>query len=149
VVNLLLQVAHVDFLLPHIPIEIWAWLKKRPSLPPVCQGRLRGTTPDIVRHIRRLGDIEILKSYFLVVWSEWDSLYSIGLDEMEIAIREDLDGIEMGSHRQDLIKRLDHILEKLESFELHNPQKHQNRVQLRKKQYGKLKDVLLEVDGEQ
>ena len=150
VVNLLLQIAHIDSLLPHIPIDVWAWLKKRPSLPPVCHGRLRGTTPEIVRHIRGLGDIEILKSYLLVVWSEWDSIYPSGLDEMEISVREDFGGgAGMGRHRKDLIERLNHVLGQLEYFEHHSPQKHQSRVQLRKKQYGKLKGVLLEVDREQ
>ena len=148
VVNLLLLFAHTESLLPHIPIEIWTWLKKRPSLPPVCQGRLRGTTPDIVRHIRGLGDIEILKSYFLVVWSEWDSIYPFGLSEMDISIREDFDGIEMKRHRRDLIERLDHILERLEYFEQRSPL-HKNRAQRRKEQYGKLKGVLLEVDRSQ
>jgi hypothetical protein len=147
VVDLLLQIAHVDSLLPFIPIDIWAWLKEQPSLPPVCQGRLRGTTSNIVCHIRELGDIELLKSYFLVVWSEWDSLYPSGLNEMEIAIREEFGGIGMVRHRKDLIERLDRVLEQLEYFEQRNLKKHQDRVQRRKEQYGKLKVVLLEVDG--
>jgi hypothetical protein len=149
VVNLLLQIAYVDPLLPHIPIDIWAWLKKRPSLPPMCQGRLRGTKSVIVRHVRRLGDIEILTSYLLVVWSEWDPLYPCGIDEMEIAIREDFGGRGMARYRKELIGRLDRILGKLEGFEKNNPQKHQSHVQRRKEQYGKLKEVLQEVDGEQ
>lgn len=33
VVDTLLQVACVDSLRPRIPIEIWGWLEKRPSLP--------------------------------------------------------------------------------------------------------------------
>ena len=145
VVNLLLQIAYVDSLRPHIPLDIWAWLKMRPSLPPMCKGRLRGTAPGIVRHIRGLEDIEILKSYFIVVWSEWDSLYPTGLDEMEILIREDFGRTGMGRHRKDLIEHLDHVLGQLER---RSPQIPQGRVQRRKEQYGRLRAVLVEVERE-
>ena len=43
VVDALLYIVSVDSLRPHIPIGIWAWLKKRPTLPPECSGRLKGT----------------------------------------------------------------------------------------------------------
>ena len=142
VVDLLLQIASVHSLLPHIPIEIWAWLKERPSLPPVSRGRCLGTARAIICRIRDLGDIEILKSYFLVVWSEWDFLYPDGIEEMEISIREDFGGIEMKWHRKDLIVRLDCVLEQLEDTR-------HDEVQYKKEQYGGLKEVLLEVDGEQ
>jgi hypothetical protein len=64
----------------------------QPSLPPECSGRSRGSSADVVRQIRGLGDIEILKSYLLLVWSEWDHVgdeQSGGLAEMQISIRED------------------------------------------------------------
>ena len=141
-VDLLLQIAYIDSLLPHIPIDMWAWLKKRPSLPPECRGRRGGTTQRIVRRVRGVGDVDTLKSYFLVVWSEWDDLYNYGLKEMEISIREDFGGIEMKRHRKDLLDRLDHVLEQLEDS-------HHDEVQYKKGQYGRLKEVLLQVDGEQ
>ena len=140
VVDLLLQIASVHSLLPHIPIEIWAWLKERPSLPPVCWGRESGTSRNIIRHIRGLGDIEILKSYFLVVWSEWNYLYVDRFEEMEISIREDFSGIGMKRHRKDLIVRLDYVLEQLKDTP-------GNEAQIRR--YGWLKKLLLKVDGEQ
>ena len=64
VVDTLLQIAYVESLRPHIPIEIWACLKKRPMLPPKCRGRSQVTASSAVRNIREHGDIEILKSYF-------------------------------------------------------------------------------------
>ena len=72
VVNTLLQIASKEELLPHIPINVWLWLTKRPSLPPICSGRYVGTCAHVVKAVRALKDIEILKSYFLLVWSEWN-----------------------------------------------------------------------------
>ena len=84
VFNTLLRMFCNDHLQSHIPADAWAWLKKRPPLPPVYQERPSGSLPDIVSHVRGLEDIEILKSYFLLVWSEWDLLSTGGLEEMEI-----------------------------------------------------------------
>ena len=109
VVDALLQISSHLPLQPHIPVDMWAWLKRRPPLPPVCWGRLNGSSRGVVRQVRRLGDVEILKSYLLLVWSEWDSLGSDGWFEMQILIRGDLDGIGMWCHRDDLIKHLDHV----------------------------------------
>ncbi|KAF9778327.1 hypothetical protein BJ322DRAFT_493708 [Thelephora terrestris] len=152
VVDTLLQIASIHSLRPHIPIEIWAWLKKRPSLPPVCSGRSRGTTADTIRYVRGLGDFEIVKSYFLLVWSEWDDLCIGGLDEMETSIREEFGGIGMWGHREDLIGWLDYVLERLgrglEYLEQHNPQVKQYRVEAAGGQYRKLKEVLVDADGE-
>jgi hypothetical protein len=72
VVNTLLQIASKEELLPHIPINVWLWLTKRPLLPPICSGRYVGTCAHVVKAVRALKDIEILKSYFLLVWSEWN-----------------------------------------------------------------------------
>jgi hypothetical protein len=61
-------------------------------------------------------DLETSKSssHTFFVWSEWDCLYDSGLDEMQASIREDFGGIGMGHHREDLIKRLDHVLGQLD-----------------------------------
>jgi hypothetical protein len=72
VVDTLLQIASKEELLPHIPANIWLWLTKRPHLPAVCLGRNIGTCAHVVKAVRALRDIEILKSYFLLVWSEWN-----------------------------------------------------------------------------
>jgi len=154
VIDALLQIASVDLLRPHIPVGIWAWLKKRSPLPPECTGRSEGTKEDVVRHVRELGDIEILKSYLLLVWSEWNPIYSKpeGLAEMQVAIREDFSGIGMGRDREDLIEQLDHVLGQLdrglEYFEEHRPALDESDIQRAKGQYGELKEVLLEVDRE-
>ena len=74
------------------------------------------------------------------MWSEWgqiDAQQSGGLAEMEASIREDLCGIEMLRHREDLIQRLDHVLGRLNTWD--HPQH---------TQYNKLRTVLLEVDAE-
>jgi hypothetical protein len=72
VVDTLLQIASKEKLLPHIPANIWSWLTKRPRLPAICLGRNVGTCTHVVKAVRALKDIEILKSYFLLIWSEWN-----------------------------------------------------------------------------
>jgi hypothetical protein len=152
VVDALLQIAFHHHLRPHIPIEIWAWLKRRPSLPPVCEGRYWSTTSDVVRHIQELGDIELLKSYLFAVWSEWNFLIPAGVIEMEIVIREEFDGMVMWRDREDLIKRLDHVLGQLDQdldyFKRHNSRIDEDDIALAKREYGRLKEVLVEVDEE-
>jgi len=152
VVDALLEITNTSSLRPHIPTNIWVWLKKQPSLPPVCQGRSNGSWEYTVRHVRGLGDIEILKSYFLLVWSEWDYAYDDpGFDEMVLSLREDLSGIGMGGHRQDLIKRLDYVLGRLDLGPKHleqNPRSDEDFVREAEARYRKLKEVLLEVDKE-
>ena len=149
VVDILLQLSSLDHLRPHIPIEIWAWLKQRPSLPPVCEGRNKGTQPDIVRHVRELRDPELLASYFFLVWSEWNDIRD-GVDEMKIAIERDLRGTEKQHHREELIQRLDHILQELdlqlERLGLYLMLQGRPRlINRRKEQYRMLREVLVEV----
>jgi len=150
VVDTLLQIASNDRLQPHIPIEIWAWLKKQPSLPPICRGRQEGTTGPVVRRVREFRDVELLESYFLLVWSEWNLIYSGGLPEMRTSIREDLGGIGMRRHREVLIGRLDHVLGELdrglEHLKQHNPTLYENHILVAKERYGVLKEELLETD---
>ena len=93
VVTTLLRIASDDKLASHIPGDLWMWLTKLPSLPPVCKGRYCGTSDSVVKVIRELKDIEILKSYLLLIWSEWDALQSSGLAKICTSIREDFGGI--------------------------------------------------------
>ena len=154
VVDVLFRIASSKSLRPHIPIGIWAWLEKRPSLPPQCWGRSWGTAGGIVRHVRAFGDIELLRSYLLLVWSEWDHIddKSGGFAEMQMLIRKEFGGIGMERHREDLIKRLDHVLGRLDlGFEYlreHKPGLSWDHLERTKKQYGELKTTLLEVDRE-
>ena len=155
VIDALLHIASVDSLRPHIPVGIWTWLKKQPSLPPMCSGRSRGSSGDVVRQVRALGDIEIIKSYMALVWSEWDYIddqESGGFAEMEDSIRKDFGGIGMWGHRQDLIRRLDRILVQLDRgqdrLKQYKPSLGIHHIPRAKTQYSKLKEVLLEVDVE-
>ena len=148
VVDALLQIFYNDTLRPQIPIDVWSWLKRRPSLPPVCWGRYWGGDTKVVHHIRRLGDIDILKSYFLVVWSEWDTLTA--WVETQASFEEDFGGIGMWCHREELVKRLDDILEQLDRgldyVEQYDPYVHVDSIEERRRGFGGLKEVLLEVD---
>ena len=113
VVDALMQIASLSHLRPHIPRDAWALLNRRPSLPPYCLGRDEATSNGVVQHIRELGDTEILKSYLLLVWSEWNCPLTFRREEMLLLIVEDFGGIGMQRHREDLIGRLDHVLEQL------------------------------------
>ena len=65
---------------------------------------------------------------------------------------EDFSGVGMGRHREELIVRLDRILEQLdrglEYLGQHKPGVDEEYVQMAKEQYEGLRKVLLEVDGE-
>ena len=76
VVDILLQSASDPRLSQHITADTWAWLTKRPSLPPTYSGRRFGTYTRVVKLAQALGDVEILKFYFLLVWSEWNGVLS-------------------------------------------------------------------------
>jgi len=152
VVDTLLQIASNDSLRSSIPLDVWSWLNERPSLPATCWGRYLGSHQNVVRTIRRLEDVETLKSFLLLVWSEWDGLYSESLEEIGFSIREDLSEIEMWRHREDLLRHLDRILGQLdlgtEHLRQHDPDINEGDIQRRKDQYGILREVLLEVEME-
>ena len=151
VVDTLLQIASVAPLRPYIPIQMWSWLKRKPTHLPLCLGQHWEANADIVCHVRELGDNEILKSYFLLVWSGWNNKL-LGLDEMKISLKEDFGGIGMWRHRKDLNNQLDHSLEqlnhKLKYIQVGNCFTLMSGAQQRMEQYGELKRVLLEVDRE-
>ena len=105
----LVQIACWFNLLPHIPIEIWTWLKKHSTILPPYQGPYITISAEAVRYLQRLGDVDIIKSYLLLAWSEGcdiDDVYWI-----RDSFRVDFCGIGMWGYREDLIKRLDKVLE--------------------------------------
>jgi len=110
VVYTLLQIASVDALRQHIPVSVWSWSRNRTFLPPVWVGGYIRTAK-VVHQIRALGNIEILKSYLLLIWLEWKYLDNSAVTEMRTAIREVFNGAGMEDHRKDLIGRLNHVLE--------------------------------------
>ena len=100
--------------------------------------------------LRSLKNIEILKSYLLLIWSEWDFLYDAVFDEMCNLIHEDFNGIEMYPCRADLVERLDQVLGQLnrglEYLRQDKPEFDEGDLQEGKDQYGKLRAILLEED---
>jgi hypothetical protein len=140
VVVALFQIAPIDLLRPHIPIEMWGWIKRRPILPYTYNGVLSAAHITVITHVRRLGDIDILKSYFVLVWGQC-AFHHHNLLEMESSIRENFGVIGMDHHRKDLIQRLDHVLLQLN---LRGDTPFTREV---KAQCTRLKNVLLEVDG--
>ena len=146
------ELLHILFyrpdLLPLIPVDMWALLKKRPALPPVDSIRPRKPHPAAARYVRGLGDIEIFKSYLLLAWSEWEGVD--GVDEIETLIREDFGGIGMWCHRDDLIKRLDDVQRRLGSgldhIKWYRDDIGEGDIQVWKEQYGQLKSALVEMN---
>jgi hypothetical protein len=152
VVDVLLQIASDDSLRPRIPDDAWALLKNPVSLPSVSRGRSLGTGLDVVLHVRQLGYIDVLKSYYLLVWSEWDSLSDSVINEMETSIKEDFGGVGVWGHRKDLIERLDTVLVQLDlrstSLDQEKPEIGENCIERAKEQYQRLRDAFVTVDTE-
>ena len=152
VVDVLLQIASNGSLRSLVPDGIWALLKDRVSLPPVCRGRSLGTRLDVILHVRGCGDVEILKSYYLLIWSEWDSFSDPVINEMETSIREDFGGVRMWGHREDLMGRLDHVLAQLnmgsEYLNREKPGIDEVAIEPAREQYTKLRDALMNEERE-
>jgi hypothetical protein len=72
------------------------------------------TDQNVVRSIRELQDVNILKSYLNLLWSERWPLRHDGFSEMHASMCEDFAGIGMSYHRVDLIRMLDHFIGQLE-----------------------------------
>jgi len=148
VVDTLLQIAFHSQLSPYIPANTWLWLTKQPCLPPICRGRYDGTRLPVAKAVRQLKDIEITKSYFLLVWSEWDYFTDLAFDESCTLMHENFSEAWSGWHQAELIQHLEHVLTQLdqglEHLQQHNPNLIEWHFQKMKYQYRKLKDVLLE-----
>ena len=148
VVDTLLQIALYTHLSPYIPTNTWLWLTKQPSLPPICRGWHYGTCLPVAKAVRKLKDIEITKSYFLLVWSEWGYLTDDAFNESCASIYEDFSETWGGWHQAKLIQHLDHILTQLdhglEHLQQCNPNLDGSDLQTMNDQYRKLKDILLE-----
>jgi len=90
------QIAYQYELLPYIPVDIWPWLTKQPSLPPHCLGSINGFDPVICRAVWGLRDTEITKCYLLLLLSEHDHLSSDEFDAAYSSIHEDFGGVGKG-----------------------------------------------------
>ena len=148
VVAVLLQLASIDSLQPYIPLTIWAFLEKRLSLPHRHLGRTLETSGPVVRRVQALGNIEILKSYFLFVWSDWYPPW--GFAAMCTSINEDFGGFGMEHHRRELIEQLDHVLEQLdqglEHLQQYSPDISGPDIQVTKERYGEFRKLLVGLD---
>ena len=115
VVEVLLRMACVYHWRPHITKEAWRWLKRRPELPPVCRARsLCCNDLGAISKVESLKDIEILKGYLIVVWSEWDWLAPWVCSYMCAVIRKRFRGERKKGHREELRDRLLHIQKQLD-----------------------------------
>ena len=91
-----------------IPGNVWAWLKLQSPVYMSCW-RWEITQFSVVHHIQGLGDIEILKSYLLIIWQNCVLLHPLGFAEMKASIMEDFARVGMSRHRRDLIKELEEV----------------------------------------
>jgi len=148
IVDALLRIAFFGLLPPGNHGNVWSWLTLRPSLPPICGGRYLGSCLGVMQQVRGLKDIEILKSYFLVVWSEWDSLWSSDPRAMCQCILEEFSGVEANSHRAELVQRLDEVIGELDKglayLQRDRPYLREDQLQTRKGQYEGLRKMLKE-----
>lgn len=145
VVGTLMGITNIVSLRPHIPLKIWAWMKKWQSLPLEDRGKFSTATPDAVRFVRGLADLEIFQSYFFLVFSGLHSVPADTFNEVEISIREDLGGIGMQGHREDLLNRLGSVIK-----EVNAEMERDGEVDYGQglEQLQKLKEVLLDMDRE-
>ena len=117
----------------------------------MCQGRSLAKKKHVVGWVRGLGDADILTSYLLLVWSEWDPILPRGdLSDMRMTISREFGGVRMESHRECLIGHLNHVLAELDRglgyFKEFKLWVDGHDIQLAKTQYGELRDKLIEVD---
>ena len=111
VVETLLEMAYDDKLRPHIPVVAWEWLKKRPVLRRGSRTDPYRTSEDVLQTVWDLGDIGVITSYLLLIWSEWNNLDRYGgCEGMQPMIREELNGINAVGSRAELIQRLDYVI---------------------------------------
>ena len=149
VVDALLRISQWDTLRPHIPIGIFAWLKRQPFLPYRRKGLGYPPGSGVIRYIRCLGDIEILKSYFLLIWSHWYILSEWQANDTQVSLGEDFRGITMQHHRKDLTERLGYILKQLDQELMESPKDAyytKNSILLARRRYRPLLATLEEED---
>ena len=144
VVETLLRILEHDSLLEYIPIHVWGLLKKRLSPSPVWWARFNGSRPSVVSHVRGLGDVEILKSYLLLILSEWNIFEFDFYREVRTLIYEDFGVIGMWYHREDIIKHLDCVQQQL--IGQHQSWIDDRNIRRSKRRYRHLKWQLLEAD---
>ena len=109
-VEVLLRMACMYQWRSHITWGTWGWLGRRPQLPPVCRARsLCCNNLGVISEVESLEDVEILRDYLIVVWSEWDWLAPWVCSHMCAVIKRHFGGERERGHRDKLRDRLLHI----------------------------------------
>jgi hypothetical protein len=151
VVDVLLQMAFFHSVRAHITPKAWSWLNKRPDLPPRCRGRLLCSIgSNVLPAIRAHNDIELLTSYLITMWSEWDCAGEWAFEGMCEALWEEFcgDGDEVGEYRKDLLGRLNLVLGELGKglgyLRVRHPDMQPDEFEVIRKRYRELKRILVQ-----
>ena len=86
VIDALFQIALVDLVRAYIPIHMWEWIKRPQSPSHMYQGLLEGPRSTTVAYVRTLDDIDLLKSYFPLIWTDKSILLSGRIHAVESSI---------------------------------------------------------------
>jgi len=151
VVDVLLQMAFFHSVRAHISPKAWSWLNKRPALPPRCRGRLLCSIgSNVLPAVRARNDLELLASYLITMWSEWDCAGEWAFEGMCQALLEEFrgDGDEVREHRLALLGRLNSVLGELGRGLAYlrgwNPDMQPGELEVIRKRYRELKRILLQ-----
>ncbi|KAF9645648.1 hypothetical protein BDM02DRAFT_488486 [Thelephora ganbajun] len=150
VVDVLLQMAFFHSVRGHITPKVWSWLNKRPSLPPRCRGRLLCSIgSNVLPAIRARNDVELLTSYLITMWSEWDCAGEWAFEGMCEALWEVFcgDDDEVREHKKDLVVRLNSVLGELSRglgyLRSRNPDMQLGEFDVIRERYRELKRILV------
>jgi len=151
VVDVLLQMAFFQSVRVHITPRAWSWLNKRPVLPPRCRGRLLCSIgSNVLPAIRAHNDIELLTSYLITMWSEWDCAGEWVFEGMCRTLLEVFreGGDEVGEYRKDLLGRLNLVLRELGKglgyLKARHPDMQPDEFEVIRERYKGLKRILVQ-----
>ena len=156
VVDVLLQMAFFQSVRAHITPKAWAWLNKRPALPPRSRGRLLCSIgSNVLPVVRSRGDTKLLTSYLVTMWSEWDCAGEWVFEGMCEVLREEFcrDGGDevLKGHRMDLIARLNLVLGELakgfEYLRVRHLDIQPDEFEVIRERYKELKRMLIQVES--
>lgn len=152
VVDVLLQMAFFHSVRPHITPKAWSWLNKRPSLPPRCRGRLLcAIGSNVLPAIRAHNDNELLTSYLVTMWSEWDCAGEWAFEGMCEALWEEFcgnDDDDVRERRKELLARLSLVLGELGKglgyLRVRHPDMQPEEFEVIRERYRELKRILVQ-----
>ena len=150
VVDVLLQMAFFHSVRAHIVPGAWTWLNKRPALPPRCRGRLLCSIgSNVLPAVRAREDIQLLTSYLITMWSEWDCAGEWAFEGMCEALWDEFCGSDDGEVvecRKDLLGRLNLVLAELGKglghLRVRHPDMQPDEFEVIRERYRELKRIL-------